>query len=118
MLLVVFRYTCTSIHGHFSWVKTLVEQCCQTCDGEVFPGGSVISVREDGSECGASITTECVSYGNDNSNLASVILPLFKAMAVHQSLNKNTLIRNVAMIQKVISNLNLNITTLIRIALT
>ena len=53
-------------------MKALAEECCQTCDGEVFPGGSVISVREDGSECGSSVTTECVSYGNAHGNLASV----------------------------------------------
>ena len=41
----------------------LVEECCQTCDGEVYAGGVIINVQEEGGQCGTTVTRECVSYG-------------------------------------------------------
>ena len=63
------RYTCTPSHGLYSWVKTLVDECCQTCDGEVYAGGAVIGVHEEGGVCGTTVTTECVAYGSKDGNL-------------------------------------------------
>ena len=66
ILSLFIRYTCTPTHGLYSWVKILVDECCQTCDGEVYAGGAVISVQEEGGVCGSTVTTECVSYGSNN----------------------------------------------------
>ena len=51
-----------------------MDKCCQTCDGAVYPGGSVISVQTEGGQCGATVTTECVSYGNSNVLVVQCVL--------------------------------------------
>ena len=40
-----------------------MKECCQACDGQVYPSGSVIGVEEIGGECGAKVESSCVSYG-------------------------------------------------------
>ena len=85
-------------------MKTLVDECCQTCDGEVYAGGAVISVQEEGGVCGTTVTTECVSYGNNDGNKQCKNIFTFKVLQKQQELKKSIHIHNVAQINMVILN--------------
>jgi len=60
-----FKYECTKTQEHdylppsYIWTKTVSPLCCQTCDGAVVPGGSVIAVEEVGDKCGTVKTSVC-----------------------------------------------------------
>ena len=57
------RYECTqqdeSSPPRYSWRKEVSPLCCQTCNGTVVPGGTVVGVEEIGDKCGAVKTSVC-----------------------------------------------------------
>ena len=59
------RYDCIKIQqdgslpARYSWTKEVSPQCCQTCNGTVVPGGTVVNVQEIGDKCGTVRTSVC-----------------------------------------------------------
>merc|ERR1719369_2400708 len=58
-----FKYMCIQEDGYlpprYSWTKEVSPLCCQTCNGTVVPGGTVVDVVEIGDKCGTVKTLVC-----------------------------------------------------------
>merc|ERR1712096_230723 len=58
-----FKYDCLQQDQHlpprFSWTKEVSPLCCQTCNGTVVPGGTVVDREEMGDKCGTVKTSVC-----------------------------------------------------------
>ena len=57
------RYDCIQEDHYqpprYRWTKEVSPLCCQTCNGTVVPGGTVVEVVEMGGKCGTAKTSVC-----------------------------------------------------------
>ena len=57
------RYVCSETEAQkkpsFSWSKEVTTQCCQTCNGTVVPGGTILEVEKMEDKCGTVKTVVC-----------------------------------------------------------
>jgi len=55
-----FKYVCSYTKAkRYTWTKGVSPLCCQTCNGTVVPGGTVVTVEKMGDKCGTVKTAVC-----------------------------------------------------------
>jgi len=58
-----FKYKCSETGTQktptYNWSKEVTTQCCQTCNGTVVPGGTVLGVKKMEDKCGTVKTSVC-----------------------------------------------------------
>ena len=54
------RYICSQADGmKLRWMKEVSSLCCQSCNGTVVPGGTILEIRELTDKCGTVKTSLC-----------------------------------------------------------